>query len=133
MAATQEEINEKQKIRRRRMRNWDCKKYEKTKNGFLMRLYRNMQSRVEGVQWMKRHLYEGKHLLSREEFYAWAKPHPEFHRLFDAYEAAGFPRKLAPSPDRIDSSIGYTVENMEWVTMSVNSSRSHGNKKKVSP
>ena len=42
---------------RRRLTNCAVdKKYEKTKKGFLMRLYRNMQSRVQGVQKKKHHL-----------------------------------------------------------------------------
>ena len=121
-----------QRAYRERTGNSCTWKYEKGKNGFLMRVYRDMKSRVVGVQWKKQHLYKGRTILPKEEFYAWAKADETFHRLFEAYEAAGFPRKLAPSPDRIDSSVGYTIENMEWVTMSVNSSRSSGNKKKVS-
>jgi len=37
-------------------------KYEKTKNGFLMRVYRNMRSRIAGVQKEKFHLYAGKNI-----------------------------------------------------------------------
>lgn len=100
-----------------------CKRYEKTKNGFLMRLYRNMQSRITGVQRSKHHLYAGKNLLPRAEFYAWAKHSRRFHALFAAYEASGFARKLAPSVDRKDSTLGYVRGNMEWVTHSENSRR----------
>ncbi len=99
------------------------KKYERTKKGKLMRCYRNMQSRIEGVQWRKSHLYCGKELLPREEFYEWAIASEAFHLLYDQWEASGFDRKLAPSVDRIDSSIGYVIENMEWVTHSENSRR----------
>ena len=61
--------NEAQRLRRRLNNNSYTKKYEKTKSGFLMRLYRNMQSRVTGVQRKKLHLYAFCSLLSREEFY----------------------------------------------------------------
>ena len=100
-----------------------CKRYEKSKQGFLMRLYRNMQSRVTGVQKVKLHLYEGKELLMREQFYAWAWSSPKFHTLFAEWEAAGYPRRLAPSVDRIDSDYGYTLENMEWVPFHENCRR----------
>lgn len=101
--------------------NKSTKKYEKTKQGFLMRLYRNMKSRIEGVQTKKHHLYKGKDLLSKKGFYEWADSSPEFHRLFAAYEASGYERRLAPSVDRIDSAIGYVLPNLRWVTMSQNS------------
>lgn len=100
-----------------------CNKYEKTKNGFLMRLYRNMKSRIEGVQWQKHHLYAGKYLLPRDEFYEWALASPKFHELFAAYEASGYERRLAPSADRVDSALGYETDNLEWTTHSENSRR----------
>lgn len=89
-----------------------------------MRLYRNMQSRVRGIQKAKAHLYAHiKALPSRKEFYVWATAQPAFHRLFEDYRLAAFNRKLAPSVDRIDSQKGYEFDNLEWVTMSENSRR----------
>jgi len=99
------------------------KKYGRTVNGFLMRLYRNMKSRIEGVQKSKAHLYKDKELLDKEEFYSWAKSCKEFHGLFNDWVESGYDRKMAPSPDRINSSIGYIISNIEWVTMSENSRR----------
>lgn len=72
---------------------------------------------------MKFHLYKDKFLLSRELFYAWAMPHTKFHKLYIEWVDSGYDRKLCPSVDRIDSSKGYTLENMEWVTHSENSRR----------
>ena len=115
--------NFRQRMYRAHTANEQTKKYEKSRNGFLMRIYRNMQSRVTGVQKLKHHLYAGKSLLSRDEFYAWTKPHPEFNRLFSLYEASDFDQRLAPSVDRIDSARGYELDNMEWVTHSENSRR----------
>lgn len=120
--------NENQRLYRLRTGNLCTKKYEKTHKGFLMRLYRNMQSRVIGVQRTKHHLYSGKELLSRQEFYDWALNSSKFYLLFGNYSDSGFNRKLAPSVDRIDSSKGYTIDNMEWVTMSENSRRGVRNK-----
>jgi hypothetical protein len=98
-------------------------KYEHTKGGKLMRIYRNMKSRVEGVQWLKAHLYAGKSLLPKSEFYEWAIASNDFHRLFREWVDSDFDRKLAPSVDRIDSRIGYEIGNMQWVTHSENSRR----------
>lgn len=118
-----EEKNAYQRQYRSLNNNLTTKKYEKTKKGFLMRLYRNMESRINGVQKMKFHLYKGKGLLSREDFYQWALLNESFLSLFDTYEKENYNRKLAPSVDRINSDLGYSLENMEWVTHSENSRR----------
>jgi hypothetical protein len=98
------------------------KMYEKTPKGFLMRTYRNMQSRVSGVQRKKAHLYKGLEILPREAFYAWAWDNSQFWRLYKQWAATDFDRKLSPSINRIDSNKGYTLDNIEWLTHSVNSS-----------
>jgi hypothetical protein len=100
-----------------------CKVYEKTLPGYLMRTYRNMKSRVTGIQKKKSHLYLGLEILPKEEFYEWANCSPMFLCLYHQYVASGFDLKKAPSVDRIDSSKGYTLDNMQWVSHSVNSSR----------
>jgi hypothetical protein len=120
-----------QRESRSRNGNLHTKTYEKTYNGFLMRLYRNMESRIVGIQKEKHYLYEGKYLLPRHEFYEWAKNSTKFYELFEVYKASNWDRKLAPSVDRIDSSNGYSIDNMEWVTLSENSRRSSLNKNKL--
>jgi hypothetical protein len=114
---------EKQRQYRKATGNAVTKRYERTKKGKLMRLYRNMESRVSGIQWQKYHLYEGRSILPREEFYEWALSCPRFHELYDEWVASGYDRKLTPSVDRIDSGKGYEPSNMEWVTHSENSRR----------
>lgn len=113
----------KQRERRRANSNAYTKRYEKTEKGFLMRLYRNMKSRISGVQKTKYHLYFGKEIMSKENFYKWALASHDFRELFQRYRDSGFNRKLAPSVDRINSELGYTESNIEWVTMSENSRR----------
>lgn len=95
-----------------------------------MRKYRNMQSRVTGVQKQKHHLYDGKYLLPREEFYDWALNHEGFWKLYGNWVQAGYPRKLCPSVDRVDSDRGYQLDNMEWVTHSENSRRGANSQKR---
>lgn len=99
-----------------------AKLYEKTPKGFLMRTYRNMQSRVTGVQRKKAHLYLGLPILSRQDFYAWARSSHEFWRLYQQWVKSGYDRRLSPSINRINTDEGYIVSNMEWLTHSVNSS-----------
>ena len=115
------ERNKYQRDRRKRTGNSDTKKYEKTKKGFLMRCYRNMKSRVAGIQYLKSHLYKGKYLLDKNVFYKWSLENVDFHSLFDIWESSGYDRKITPSIDRIDASIGYELNNIRWITHSENS------------
>jgi len=124
-------INKRQRANRIKTKNISTLKYEKTIKGFLVRLYRNMKSRIDGVQKEKKHLYCGKELMSKEDFYEFSLKNDTFFELFKEYEQSGYLRKLAPSIDRIDSSKGYFVGNIEFVTMSENSRRSAGNRKKT--
>ena len=99
-----------------------CKVYERTRKGKLMRSYRNMESRVKGIQWRKAHLYADKSLdISRDEFYSWSLADEMYNQLYDAWGASGYSRKLSPSVDRIDSTKGYCLDNIRWVTHSENS------------
>ena len=97
-----------------------CRKYEKTRKGFLMRAYRNMQSRILGIQFKKHHLYAGKELMDREEFYSWSLKNDDFNRLFDEWTTSSYTRTICPSIDRIDSDFGYFIGNVRWVTFSEN-------------
>lgn len=118
-----EERLARQRQHRKKTGNINTKIYEKTPKGFLMRSYRNMQSRVTGVQKQKFHLYKGKELLERDLFYSWSLNSDTFNKLFKEWEQSGYERKLTPSVDRIDSNKGYVLGNMEWVTHSENSRR----------
>lgn len=117
--------------RRRKLNNnsW-TKKYEKSPNGFLMRLYRNMYSRINGIQKAKAHLYVGKYLLPKDNFYVWAKSSKNFWNMYEAWVSSKYNRKLTPTVDRIDSSKGYCVENMQWLTHSENSGKVDQSKRK---
>lgn len=110
------------------------KSYERTPKGFLMRKYRNMQSRVLGIQKHKFHLYKhitGTKLLDRETFYEWAFANKTFLILYKQWVASGYERRLAPSVDRIDSNKGYVLSNMEWITHSENSRRGTASRERM--
>lgn len=119
--SAREEKNRKQREYRRRVGDACTKKYEKTFKGRLMRTYRNMLSRVKGIQKHKGHLYEGLPICDRDSFYDWAVAHPQYKKLYEAWVASGYDRGLAPSIDRIDSDKGYIEGNMQWLTHSENS------------
>jgi hypothetical protein len=115
--------NARQREYRLRTKNQSTNKYEKTINGFLMRKYRNMQSRITGIQKAKYHLYKGKDLLDRQDFYNWSISNKTFLKLFNTWTENNYDRKLCPSVDRINPKEGYHLSNMEWITHSENSRR----------
>lgn len=80
-----------------------------------------MKRRVEGNAPHNRGNWAGKPILSRDVFMSWAKNHPTFLHLYKQYVMTDFNRKLAPSINRINSSKGYLLDNIEWVTNSQNS------------
>lgn len=121
MAKTQKEINAHQREMRKLDGNIHTKRYEKTKKGFLMRKYHHMRGRIEGHDYYPgAYMWAGKELLPKETFYEWAMANKDFHRLWTAWERSGYDRKLCPSVDRIDGNIGYTLENIRFVTFSKN-------------
>ena len=89
-----------------------------------MRTYRNMLSRVSGVQKKKAHLYSGLDILSKEDFYRWSLGKSSgYAGVFDKWVNSGYERRLSPSIDRIDTTKGYVLGNIQWITHSENSSR----------
>lgn len=95
--------------------------YKQTPKGYLSTVYSRMRSRVSGEAKSKAHLYKGKELISREEFYVWALSCNKYFEMFEAYKKSEFRIILAPSIDRVDTTLGYTIDNMRWLTHSENS------------
>jgi len=122
--------NEITRMYRFKNNNICTRRYEKTKKGFLVRMYRNMTSRVKGVQKDYIHIYQGLDILPKEQFYEFALNNSEFHRLFKEWEDALYERRLCPSIDRIDTKFGYTLENIQFLTMSENASKTSRRKYK---
>jgi len=111
----------KQRLYRARTNDAGTKKYEKTAGGFLMRVYRNMKSRVRGVQKSKAHIYKGLSILPRDDFYKMSRGDREFWALWRDWVASRYDRKLTPSVHRVDPRRGYDLGNIEWLTSSENS------------
>ncbi len=73
-----------------------------------------------------RHLYLGLPILPRDVFINWGKNHPDFLSIYKRWVTSNFDRKLTPSVNRMNSSKGYTLDNMEWMTNSQNCGLSAG-------
>ena len=116
-----------QKARVKKDGNKNTKAYRKRPSGYIMQTYSNMFGRVSGK--IKPHLYAGKDILPKEDFYLWANnPENGFMELFEKYVETGFDQRFAPSIDRIDTSKGYIIGNIRWITHSLNSSLGAKNK-----
>ena len=89
----------------------------------LVNTWHNIKGRCEGRVKTNRHIYEGLPYLDKAEFIEWALADPEYHRVFDEWERAGYPHRLTPSVNRIDSSDGYLIGNIEWVPFHENVSQ----------
>lgn len=94
-------------------------RYWKTRKGKLMMTYNNMNRRVRG--YVKSHLYEGLDLLSRDDFYRFSLCGESYHKLYEDWVSSDYERRLSPSIDRIDTSLGYVLGNIQWITQSENS------------
>lgn len=81
-----------------------------------------MKSRVLGILKHKSHLYLGKELLEKNSFYNFSLNDSSFNSLFESWKILDYNRKFTPSIDRIESSLGYTLDNIRWLTHSQNSS-----------
>lgn len=95
-------------------------KHKATIDRFLSNLYIRMNQRIQGKNTRNPHLFKGKSIMPRDVFKEWAKNHPDFLKLYKQWFISGFDQKLTPSVNRLDSSRGYTLDNVEWVTFSNN-------------
>lgn len=89
--------------------------------------YYHMKARHEGHATHFSHS-EGKGLLSKEEFFVWCKDFNNlniFVSLYFDWAQADFPLGLSPSIDRIDPELGYTADNIQWLTFDQNTEKNH--------
>jgi hypothetical protein len=121
------------KLAHKSSRGWNrfCSNHEGkvTITGFLSKRYSIMKRRIDGKSDHNRGNWKGKAILPRDAFYSWAKNHPVFLSLYKQWFTSNFDIKLTPSINRLNSSKGYTLDNMEWMTNSQNSSLSGAVKK----
>lgn len=88
------------------------KQYNKSKHGFLIKKYLNIQHRVSNPYNTQ---YHGLGVPLREEFMEWSLNHPDFKKLFRGWVQSGYNRSLTPIIRRIFVHTGYELFNLEWV------------------
>lgn len=71
---------------------------------------------------------QGKGLISKEEFFEWCKDFDNFQAFLTIYfewASEGFPNGLTPTIDRVNSKLGYTKDNIQWLSFNDNSLKNH--------
>jgi hypothetical protein len=91
------------------------------KQFFVLETYRGMKSRCTNKNLDCAYIYYGKELLPKEDFLSFTIHDPQFHAVFENWVVSGYEMRLTPSINRIDPSKGYTLENIEWISFSANS------------
>lgn len=101
-----------------------AQKYRRTKRGLLVCAHRQMRRRVTGTQlhWLR---YIGFQVIDRDQFIEWSLKDKEFNKLYAAWERNNYEYKYTPSVDRLNPSFGYTLDNINWCTVSQNTKRMH--------
>ena len=99
------------------------KRYKRTLKGMILDRYKEMRCRVEGKRPKGKLRYLGLDICTKEDFINWSISSLELISLYCNWVLHNYNRKLSPSVDRINSKLGYTLDNMRWVTLSENSSR----------
>lgn len=101
------------------------KEIERSLRGYLLQKHRGMRARSQGGMTANPKYFLGVEVLSKDEFLAWALDNEEYKKLHKEWVNNNYDMAKAPSPDRLDSSKGYTIDNMEWVTTEENNRRAH--------
>jgi hypothetical protein len=92
-------------------------------NYFVGRMYTKIKDRVNGNGRAK---YKDLPVCTKEEFLKLAYGSLQLKKLYSDWRVCGYIHKYVPSVDRIDSEKGYTIENIQFLTLSENSKKGGG-------
>lgn len=100
------------------------KKYyiRNNKKGKLYKMYDQLQTRSRD---------KGYDLLPREEFYQLANNSQEFNIIFNKWKESNFKNEFMPTTDRKDPKLGYTSDNIQFLTWSENSIKGNLERKRA--
>ena len=109
----------KEYARKKDSRASDIDRYRHNPKRYLRHKYYGIKARCEGRSSNKS--YAGRAFLTMEEWEVFCeKTHSQFMMLYKRWQDSGYDKWLSPSIDRIDNGGGYTVDNIQWLTMADN-------------
>jgi hypothetical protein len=94
----------------------------------VMTLYIGMRSRIKGKSGGK--YYIGLPICAREEFYNLALNSEQLKTVFIQWQESGYKSDFAPTVDRIINERGYALNNIQFLSKSDNSKKSHIQRRK---
>jgi len=100
------------------LKKWKKKNQEKV-NSYATKNYRSFLGRLKKTYYgMKKR--RSVNIISQVEFLNWSSRSSKYKQLYEQWKKFNFERFLAPSIDRINSNLGYTKNNIQWLTQSEN-------------
>jgi len=106
------------------VKEYDQNRYRTNFERIKAHKYRGIVNRCTGGHKNRTYHVEGMHHLNWEEYESWWQTNfVDFMECYYVWKQSDYKNKFAPSIDRIDSKKGYTPENMQWLTFSVNCSK----------
>lgn len=91
-----------------------CLGFRRSFKGRILTAYRNLKARCEGTA-NRCTKYKGLTYPPQDEFVQWAANHVGYANLYEIWKANGFAREFTPTPDRIDPTQGYHLDNLRWL------------------
>ena len=112
-------LKEKDKIK-----EYETKRYRTNFERIKAHKYRGIVNRCTGKHKDRTYYVEGMNYLNWEEYESWWQTNfVDFLECYYVWKQSDYKNKFAPSIDRIESKKGYTPENMQWLTFSINCSK----------
>lgn len=96
----------------------ESNRYKKTKKGLPARMFNNQK-----VNSKRRGMPAPNYSI--KEFRDWLNSQPLFDELYKNWSESGFSRVLAPSCDRIDDALPYSLDNITLMTWKENKAKGH--------
>lgn len=97
--------------------------FKRSFTGRLQTTYQKIRRRCLGIEKQQRskESYTGLAFPEKEEFIAWAVTRNDYLESWSAWVQGDYAYRLIPTVDRIDSSQGYLLNNMQWLPLHENS------------
>lgn len=118
-AKEMEAVDVKRKIYLAKKREYD-KQYRRSLIGLIRRSHVKMKQRIKG-NCRTPQIYANLSIMSSEDFIFFSINCSALQDLYKEWVISGYDIRLTPSVDRIDSSKGYVLGNIRWITHAQNS------------